>query len=148
MLENFKQTITRLLLEKKFNLNWPRIKEFLKIFILAMAAVFIVLLIIALVKFYVIGVEEKNKQTAAAISDSVIKHLDDNYFTPEDGWEYGCNVLGIELHGKIITYVAPVDDEEEEDAPRYVQTASEEIVFAIEDAENDYDVKAIFIAGG
>ncbi|MDP3882542.1 MAG: S49 family peptidase [Candidatus Staskawiczbacteria bacterium] len=136
MLQNFQQTIG--------HLNWPRIKEFLKIFILAMAAIFIVLLTIALVKFYVIGVEEKNKQTAAAISDSVIRHLDDNYFTPAEGWEYGCNVVGIELHGDLTTYGSSVDAEEEDDS-LYAQTASEDIVFAIEDAENNYDVKAIVL---
>jgi len=144
MLHNFKQTTTRLLLEKKFNVNWPRVKEFLKIFILAMSVVFIVLLTVDLVNSDFVGAEEENEQMAVAISDSIIGHLDDNYFMPNEDLGYGCNVLGIELHGDITTYIAPVDDEEE-DAPCYDQTVSEEIVFMIEDAENDYDVKAIVL---
>ena len=145
MLYNFKQTITRLLLEKKFNVNWPRVKEFLKIFILAMSAVFIVLLTVDLVNSDFVGTEEENEQMATNISDSIIGHLDDNYFMPNEDLGYGCNVLGIELHGDIITYGSSVDVEEEEDATLYDQTASEEIVFAIEDAENNYDVKAIIL---
>jgi protease-4 len=54
-----------------------------------------------------------------------------------------CNVFGVELHGDLVTYTAP--SELNGDAPDQDQTASEDIVYAIEEAEKDTRVKAIIL---
>jgi len=63
-------------------------------------------------------------------------------FTPED--EIGnCNVYGIELHGELLTYIPSANFDEgniTED-----QTASENIIYAIEEAEKDENIKAIIL---
>ena len=58
-----------------------------------------------------------------------------------------CNVLGIELHGDLMTYIPPSDSDssgENEEAAED-QTASEDIVSSIEQAEEDDNVKAIIL---
>ena len=55
-----------------------------------------------------------------------------------------CNVIGIELHGDLSTYIPP-SDSDDDGAPLNDQTASENIVLSIQDAENDYDIKAIIL---
>ena len=60
----------------------------------------------------------------------------------EDSLEEGvCNVLGLELHGDLYTYIPPTDTDED----IYDATASENIVFGIEDAESDESITAIIL---
>ncbi|PIR92591.1 signal peptide peptidase SppA [Candidatus Falkowbacteria bacterium CG10_big_fil_rev_8_21_14_0_10_44_15] len=125
------------------NYNWGKIKGFLKIFILAMAAVFIVLLTIDLITSDFVSDEEENEEISANISDMVIAHLDDNYFMPEDKKD-DCNVLGIELHGEITTYI-PYSSIDGEGNLLEDQTASEDIVYAIRGAEKDENIKALIL---
>jgi len=63
----------------------------------------------------------------------------------EDGEEEeDCNVLGIELHGDVVTYVAPYG--EDDDGNTIVdEAASEEITYLIDQAEDDEDIKAIML---
>jgi len=67
-------------------------------------------------------------------------YLSDSEYTEESS----CNVLGIELHGELTTYIPPTDTDEEGFA-LIDSTASENIVYAINDAENDESIKAIII---
>lgn len=67
-------------------------------------------------------------------------YLADSNYTEE----IACNVLGIELHGELTTYIPPTGMDEE----GFIlidSTASENIVYAINDAENDENIKAIII---
>jgi len=84
------------------------------------------------------------------IKDEFFWQLDS--FTPADDYlsdseyteETACNVLGIELHGDLTTYIPPTDTDEEGFA-LIDSTASENIVYAINDAENDESIKAIIL---
>jgi len=61
--------------------------------------------------------------------------------------EDNCNVLGIELHGDLLTYIPPTnaDTNEENNESTQDQTASENIVYAINEAEKDSSIKAIIL---
>jgi len=151
MLQKLKQIFTRPVFRFRINYsklnpknyNWGSIKGFLKIFILAMTAVFMVLLTIDLITNDFVSDEEENEEIAMNIGDMVIEHLDSNYFTPED--EIGnCNVYGIELHGELFTYIPPANFDDEGNITED-QTASENIIYAIEEAEKDENIKAIIL---
>ncbi|HLD20114.1 MAG TPA: S49 family peptidase, partial [Patescibacteria group bacterium] len=58
--------------------------------------------------------------------------------------EFTCNVLGIELHGELLTYIPPTDTDTDDIAVSD-STASEDIVLIIEDAEKDESIKAILL---
>ena len=58
--------------------------------------------------------------------------------------EATCNVLGIELHGELTTYIPPTDTDEDGFA-LIDSTASENIVYTINDAESDENIKAIIL---
>lgn len=62
----------------------------------------------------------------------------------EENTEDNCNVLGIELHGEIVTYVAPSSFDEENNSTED-QVASENIIIAIEQAEENERIKAILL---
>lgn len=51
-------------------------------------------------------------------------------------YESECNVRGIELFGDLVTYL---------DDPETIQTSSEDVISAVMDAENDYNVDAIIL---
>jgi len=84
------------------------------------------------------------------IKDEIFWQLD--YFMPVDNYssdsehtkEATCNVLSIKLHGEITTYIPPTDTDEYGDA-LIDSTASENVVIAIEEAENDENIKAIIL---
>jgi len=88
MLQKLKQIFTRPIFRFRINYsklnpknyNWGSIKGFLKIFILAMTAVFMVLLTINLITSDFVSDEEENEEIAMNIGDIVIEHLDSNYF--------------------------------------------------------------------
>ena len=56
----------------------------------------------------------------------------------------GCNVSGIMLHGSLVTYIAP-ETLNEDGSPAEDQTASENIVYYIDEAEKDDNIKAIVL---
>lgn len=151
MLQKLKQILARPIFKFKINysrlnpknFNWKNIKGFLKIFILAMTAVFIVLLTIDLITSDFVSDEEKNEEIAMNIGDMVIEHLDNNYFTPENKTD-NCNVAGIELHGELLTYIPPANFDEEGNLLED-QTASENIIYAINEAEKDSHIKAMIL---
>lgn len=55
-----------------------------------------------------------------------------------------CNVFGIELHGNLATYITP-DSLDKDGNLIYDESASEDIVLAIEGANKDRDIKAIIL---
>ncbi|MFZ2189371.1 MAG: S49 family peptidase [Candidatus Magasanikiibacteriota bacterium] len=69
------------------------------------------------------------------------EYLTEGQSAKEMAEENDCNVLGVELHGDLTTYIPPTDTEEN----TYDTTASENIVYAINDAENDESIKAIIL---
>ncbi|MDP2944152.1 MAG: S49 family peptidase [bacterium] len=58
--------------------------------------------------------------------------------------ETTCNVVGIELHGEVVAYISP-ESEDGDGNPLNDETASENVVLAIEDADKDETVKAIIL---
>jgi len=70
---------------------------------------------------------------------------DDDYLTDNSSVEEPtCNVLGIELHGDLITYIPPTDADKD-GVSLSNSTASEDLVLIIEDAEKDESIKAIIL---
>lgn len=129
------------------NYNWEKIKFALKMLIIIATAVFMVLLTIDLIKTDFFA-DDENEQFASDISDNIISYLDENYFTPDDAPDDAstdaCNVMGIELHGDLITYIAPESIDENGNIVND-ERASEDIVIAINEAEADESVKAIIL---
>ncbi len=68
--------------------------------------------------------------------------FDDTAFS-EEGAEV-CNVSGIELHGEIVTYTVP-ENEDGDGLPLKDETSSEYIISLLRDAEADDAIKAIII---
>jgi len=69
-------------------------------------------------------------------------YLNDSY--NEDVSSRDCNVVGIELHGELVTYIS--NEYYSEDGYLLVdQTASEDVVYSIEAAEANDSIKAIII---
>ncbi len=56
----------------------------------------------------------------------------------------GCNVNGIELHGYIITYIEPSDKDDKGFSTKD-ESSSENIVYAINEADQNEDIKAILL---
>ncbi|MEA2113601.1 MAG: S49 family peptidase [Patescibacteria group bacterium] len=62
----------------------------------------------------------------------------------ESYWDEGCNVAGIALRGELVTYVSA--GSMDEDGYAFAdQTASEDIVYAIDEAEKSDSIKAIIL---
>ncbi|MEA2088575.1 MAG: signal peptide peptidase SppA [Patescibacteria group bacterium] len=123
------------------NYNWRKVKEFLKIFNLALFAVFIIIMI-----FYDSSIEESNEEIAYNVSDNIINHLDEYYFTPEDK-KNNCNISVIKLHGYLITYIQNENLECSYGECQQIadETSSENIISEIKKAEKDNNIKAIIL---
>jgi len=126
------------------NYNWWKIKSFLKMFVVVMAAVFMILLTIDLVKSdFLISEEDANEELATNISDTVISYLEENNYTSD--YDTGnCNVTGIELHGELTTYIYP-ENLDESGNLLYDQSSSDNIVYSINEAEKNESIKAIVL---
>lgn len=55
-----------------------------------------------------------------------------------------CNVLGMELRGDLVTYISP-ENKKEDGTANIDQTDSESIIYLIDQAEIDKDIKAIIL---
>jgi len=62
---------------------------------------------------------------------------EDNIESDEQYYGDSCNVAGIAIRGDIVTYL--------EDDSEYMQTASEDVEYYIDEAENDGNIKAILV---
>ena len=65
-------------------------------------------------------------------------------YADQDAEENNCNVMGIELHGILMTYISPADLDQDGN-PLEDQSASEDIVYWIQQAEQDDQAKAIIL---
>jgi len=91
------------------------------------------------------GDDELLEEIVAGISYNVINHIDENYSGLEhENNNETCNVSGIILHGELVTYIS-AENYDEEGYPISDQVASEDIVYYIEEAEKDDNIKAILI---
>jgi len=79
------------------------------------------------------------------IKDEIFWQLDFN-LPAEDNLteEDNCNVSGIELHGNLLTYISPTNLDKDGNVLED-QTASENIVYFINEAEKDENIKAIIL---
>lgn len=64
--------------------------------------------------------------------------------TEQNSEEKSCNVLGIELHGNLTTYI-PLTNLDKDGNVLEDQTAFENIVYSINEAEKDENIKAIIL---
>lgn len=64
--------------------------------------------------------------------------------TEQNSEEKSCNVFGIELHGNLTTYIPPTNLDKDGNVLED-QTASENIVYSINEAEKDDNIKAIIL---
>ena len=62
----------------------------------------------------------------------------------EESIEERCNVMGIELHGNLLTYL-PNSDFDSGGGLLYDEVGSEDIVYSIEQAEESPNIKAILL---
>lgn len=69
---------------------------------------------------------------------------DDSSGDEDETEEKACNVKGINLYGDLITYI-PNNNYDDFGSPMEDETSSEQIYFAIKNAEKDDDIKAIII---
>lgn len=122
--------------------NWKSINMALKTSILTAS---LILVIIAI--SYINNLAFEDEQ---AISDTI--NQDSGYNTESgDSEEPVCNTLGVSLHGFLSSYISN-DNVSENGKSTEDQVASENIVYAIEQAEKDEKIKAIVLevdsAGG
>lgn len=92
--------------------------------------------------------------TAALITikDEIIFMSDDSsYYDYGDelgdedaGIPENCNVYGVNLHGELITYISP-ENYDDDSYPIIDQTASEDVVYKIKQAEMNNNIKAIIL---
>jgi protease-4 len=76
----------------------------------------------------------------SALNETVDESIGENTWEAEEI----CNTFGIELHGYVVTYIAP-ESKDEDGNMLSDETASENVVFAIEDADRDDTIKAIIL---
>jgi protease-4 len=120
--------------------NWQKIKESLKIFVLAA-----ILVLVFIVAHYLMEPNPADYISSESISDQIISYLDDNGIGPDDDNENGnCNVAGIELRGELLTYIPPSSFDAEGNLLED-ESSSENIIGAINEAKNNNNIKAIII---
>ena len=69
------------------------------------------------------------------------EYLDEEYLDEESG---DCNVLGIELRGNLVTYIIPENKDGEGNAI-VDEVSSEEVIYLINEVNNDENIKAIIL---
>jgi len=92
------------------------------------------------------GIIINNQFNLLGNSSSTDESSSDNLSTyvDESSSDSDCNVVGIELHGDVITYI-PASDFDTEGSLLYNETASENVVYTINEAEKDDNIKAILL---
>lgn len=116
------------------NITWSGVKRLIK----ALAVV-----MIALAAFIIVKDEVSYQLSLWGISDN---NGSSNQEMIEDDQEQeeNCNVSGIELHGSIDTYIS-YDSSDPDTTETIDATASQDVVGAINQAENDENIKAILL---
>ena len=108
----------------------PRVKKILK-------WVAIIVLTLTVLLFWI-------EQIYYTFSSEPEEEYYEDYSEEDAVYDESCNVVGIELRGDLYTYISN-SDRDEDGYPLYDEVSSEEIVYAIEEAEKDNDVKAIIL---
>ncbi len=121
--------------------NWQKIKEALKVACLSFLIIFIILITVDLFKSDFISEEEENQKLSEDIAQTVIDYMDDNYFFPQKQVK-GCNVAKISIHGLLVDYIG-LDSLNNFGSPMYDETASEDVISEIKEADNNQQIKAI-----
>ena len=117
--------------------NWQKIKEFLKVFLLATGLVLVFMLIYDEITY-------SYEDLAIDVADEVIFYLEDNNLSGDQSYDEDCNVAGIELHGNVVSYISPADYDA--DGNLIVdESASDLIASRIRGLENDDTIKAILL---
>lgn len=128
--------------------NWQKLKEFLKIFLLT---AILVLTFLVIYDIFISDLVPANEQLATDISDKIINYLDENNIGGGQSKDVNCNAIGINLHGFLSDYISN-DTKNEKGESAADQASSEDIVFAIQKADEDDEIKAIILevdsAGG
>lgn len=121
---------------KPINFNWPKIKEFLKIFLLATSLILAFLLIydIIVTDFAPIKDQETTDETSMV----------DTAATDELEEESDCNVVGVNLHGGLVTYLPPDAFDSNGDLAEDI-SASEHITPYLIGAEENDKIKAFIM---
>lgn len=117
--------------------NWQKIKEFLKVFLLATGLILVFMLIYDEITY-------SYEDLAIDVADEVIFYLEDNNLSGDQSYDEDCNVAGIELHGSVVTYSSP--SAYDADGNLTVdESASDLITARIRGLENDDTIKAILL---
>lgn len=117
--------------------NWQKIKEFLKVFLLATGLILVFMLIYDEITY-------SYEDLAIDVSDEIIAYLDENNLNGDQSQDYTCNVAGIELHGNVVTYISP-DHYDSEGNLIFDESASDLITGRIRTLEEDDSIKAILL---
>ena len=126
--------------------DWQKIKQFITnrdhLLVFIAISVFLIdfVIIVALV-----SPDNKKPANSAPGSAQVAADKDKSTeATSTDSADSNCNVMGINLHGDVVTYI-PKTDYNSSGALNVDETASEDIYFAVKNAEKDDKIKAIIL---
>lgn len=99
----------------------------------------IIVLVIAAASVIIIKNEILGQIDSSPTKDSLVEN-----YVNKTTEKSECNAFGIELHGSLITYISPTDLDENGNLLSD-QTASQNVVYAIAQAEKDDNIKAIIL---
>ncbi len=129
---------------KPWRWNWQKVKEFLKIFLLATC---IVLAFLSIYYFIIPALNDQEEISGESLGEEVIDYLN-YYFTNYSGTDpftgQPCNVVGIKLHGSLLSYLPPKSLDEDGNLLED-EVSSQDIVGIIQEAEKNDKIKAIFL---
>ena len=115
----------------------PKVWQYIAIGSVASVALASWIIIFCLVALIGYGLLEESQS-----ADTDEQYTEEFSFGDED-----CNVAGLELHGVLLTYISPSpsSDSSDEAGDYMAATASEDLVYAIEQLNQDEEVKAILM---
>ena len=128
----------------KFKINYSKLnpKKWKRLFFKKMIKGLVILIIflgaVSILK------DEISYQFGIGYWSSDYGDFDETMYGSESVSEGDCNTMGIELHGDLVTYITP-DSFSPDGVLVYNESASEDIVFAIETADKDESIKAILL---
>lgn len=136
----------------KVRKDWQKIKKiiFNRNYLIGFIAVSVLIIDFLIFDFFTPDLRDKvNQWTANSESEYSTQELEDSEYgdenTEEDETEKSeCNVRGVNLYGDLVTYI-PITDFNDLGDLKEDKTSSENIYFAIKNAEKDGDIKAIII---
>lgn len=127
--------------------DWRNFKKIIlnRDYLIVFIAASILILDLALVHNFSPYLNNKSQQSdmeTSATSEEPTKKTDSN--TDKNADENNCNVVGINLHGQVVTYI-PKEDYNDAGNLKVDEVASESIYFAVKEAEKNENIKAIIV---